>query len=55
MAVESGIREFPGGSVGKGSGIITAVAHVRSLAQELPHVTGTAKKRKEKKRKETQQ
>ena len=44
------IREFPGGSAGSGSDIVTAVAlvtalvWVRSLAQELLHAVGTAKK-----------
>lgn len=42
--------EFPGGSVGYGSGIVTAVAlaaavvHIQSLAQEILHATGMAKK-----------
>lgn len=41
--------EFPGGSVGYGSGIVTAVAlaaavaHIQSLAQEFLHATGAAK------------
>ena len=40
--------EFPGGSVGKGPGIVTAVALVRAVAQvqplawELPHAAGAA-------------
>ena len=43
-------REFPDGSVGKGSSIIivvarvTAVGRVRSLAPELLHALGTAKR-----------
>ena len=44
--------EFPNGSVGSGSGIVTAgplvtaVGWVRSLPQELPHAPGAAKKKK---------
>ena len=34
------LPEFPG------SGLVTAVAQVQSLAQELPHAMGTAKKEK---------
>ena len=43
--------EFPSGSVGQGSGIVTAVALVtsaavfQSLAWELPHAAGEAKKK----------
>ena len=46
--------EFPGGPVGSESGVVTAVAQVTavvqvpSLAQELPHVLGVAKKKKKK-------
>ena len=45
------IRECPGGSVGRGSGVtagtqVTAVAWVPSLAKEHPHAGGTAKKKK---------
>ena len=42
--------EFPGGLVVKGSGVVTAVAwaaavaRVRSLARELLHAAGVAKK-----------
>lgn len=36
--------EFPGGLVGKGSCVVSAVAPVQSLALELPHVTGVARK-----------
>ena len=44
------ILEFPGGSVGWGSGIptvaqVTALAHVQSLAWELPHATCMARKK----------
>ena len=39
-------KEFPGGSVGWGSGVVTAVASVQSLTRELLHVAGVAKKRK---------
>ena len=45
-------REFPGGLVGKGSSIVTAAARVAavalvgSLAQELLHAAGIAKKKK---------
>ena len=35
-------REFPGGSVGWESGLVSSMARVRFLAQELPHATGTA-------------
>ena len=38
--------EFPDGLVAKGFGIVTAVAGARSLAWELPHVSGAAKKEK---------
>ena len=31
--------------MGYGSGIVTAVAQVQFLAQELPHAMGTAKKK----------
>ena len=34
---------FAGGSAGEGSGIITTVAQVRSLAWERPHAAGAAK------------
>ena len=43
-------KKFPGGSVGGGSGIVTAVAQVTAvlrvppLAQELLHAMGSAKK-----------
>ena len=46
------LLEFPGGSVGEGSGIVTTVAlvtaeaWVRSLAWELPHAMKVAKKKK---------
>ena len=40
--------EFPAGLVVKGSGLVTAVAQVRSLAQELSHAVGVAKKIKNK-------
>ena len=38
--------EFLGGAVGYGSGVVTAVAWVWSLAQELPHAAGTEGKKK---------
>ena len=44
--------EFPGGSAGEGSGIVTAViwiavvAQLRSLTLELLHAEGVAKKKK---------
>ena len=38
------VPTFPGGSVGEGSGIVTAVARVRSLAREFLHVTGKVRK-----------
>lgn len=37
-------KEFPGGSAGKGPRIVTAVAWVHTLAQELLHALGRAKK-----------
>ena len=43
---------FPHGSASWGSGVVTAVAlvtavvQVQFLAQELPHVVGTARKKK---------
>jgi len=37
-------EEFPGGSAGCGSSIVTAVVRVLSLAWELPHDMGVAKK-----------
>ena len=40
------ILEFPGGAAGSGSGVVTAVAWVHSLVQELPHATAVAKKKK---------
>ena len=49
--------EFSGGTVGYGSGMVTAaswvaaVAWVQSRAQELPGAAGTAKKKKKKKEK----
>lgn len=48
------VWEFPGGSLGSGSGVVTAVAPVaavvwvRSPTLELPHAKGEAKKRKPK-------
>ena len=44
--------EFPGGSAGSGSVlvtavfVVTAVAQVRSLAQEISHAAGTVQKKK---------
>ena len=38
--------EFPGGLVGEGSTVVTAVAPVRSLTQDLTYAMGTAKKKK---------
>ena len=43
--------EFPGDAVGWGSGVVTAVAWVRSLAWEFLHVVGTAETREGRKRK----
>ena len=48
MSLRSVFEDFPCGSMGQGSGVITAVAQVPSPAWELPHVTGTAKKKKKK-------
>ena len=45
-------KEFPGGSVGYGPSIVTAVAWVQSLAMELPHAVRMAKKKKTKYREE---
>ena len=51
-----GILEFPGGSAGYGSGVVTAVAQVagvvwvRSLAWEHSYAASTAKKKKRKER-----
>ena len=45
-------RELPGGPVGWGSGVVSAVARVaavvwiHSLARELPPVMGAAKRKK---------
>lgn len=36
--------EFPGGPVGQGSGVVTAVEQVPPLARELPHSASVAKK-----------
>ena len=40
--------EFPGGSVGYGSSLVTTMACVRSLAQELPQTADATKKKKKK-------
>ena len=46
------VKEFCGGIAGYGSGIVTAVAQiaaaawVHTLAQEIPHAAGVAKKKK---------
>ena len=46
-------KEFPGGSVGEGSSIVTAMAWVATVAwvlswpQELLHVAGREKKKRE--------
>lgn len=42
------LSEFPGGSAGKGSSIVTAVVPGPFLAGELPHDRGKAKKTKPK-------
>ena len=39
------MEEFPGGSGGYGSSIVTAVVWVQSLARELLHATGRAKRK----------
>ena len=50
---KKGEEEFPCGAVGLGSSVVTAVAQVTtvaqvwSLARELPHAMGKAKKKKE--------
>ena len=57
QSFETYILEFPGGAVGQGSGVVTTVAQVtamvrvRSLARELLHAAGTARKKKKKRRK----
>ena len=40
--VKQNNREVPGGLAGEGSGSVTAVAQVQSLARELLHAAGTA-------------
>ena len=51
-ALKKYMVEFSGGSVGKGSGVVTAVAWVTVSwgfdpgPQELPHAAGVAKKNK---------
>ena len=48
------VQEFCSGTAGSGSSIVTSVTwvatvvHIGSLAQELPHAVGVAKKKKEK-------
>ena len=41
------MQNFPGGSVGKGSSIVTAVAWVQSLGLELPYASGMTKRKEE--------
>ena len=43
------LMEFPGSLMGWGSGIVTSVVQVQSLAQELLHAKSMAKKKKGKK------
>ena len=43
MTVKKILVKFSCGSVGYGSGIVTAVAQFQYLAQELPHVAGMTK------------
>ena len=50
IKVRKQTEEFPCGSVGQGSGVVTAVSWVRSLAWELPHAVGAAKRGKKKKK-----
>jgi len=45
------ILGVPSWSSGKGFSIVTAMSQVQSLAQELSHATGLAKKKKKKKEK----
>lgn len=40
------IHRVPGGLVVKGSDVVTAVAWVQYLAQELPHAVDAAKQKK---------
>ena len=37
--------EFPGGSVGEGSSVVTAVVQIQSLAWQFLHSRGTAKEK----------
>ena len=46
------LEEFPGGLGGLGSGIVTAMVQVQSLAQELPHTWAQPKKEINKQTKE---
>ena len=47
---EEGDQGFPGGASGYGSGVVTVVVWVQSLAWEVLHAIGVAKKKKKKKR-----
>lgn len=44
-------REFPRGTAGQVSSVVTIVGRVTALKRELPHVAGMAKKEKRKKKK----
>ena len=44
-------REFPRGTAGQVSSVVTKVGRVTALKRELPHVAGMAKKEKRKKKK----
>lgn len=48
IAFKDGKKEFPGGLAVKGSDVVTAVAQVRALAQELLHAKGMAKNKNKK-------
>ena len=47
---EEGDQGCPGGASGYGSGVVTVVVWVQSLAWEVLHAMGVAKKKKKKKK-----
>ena len=46
MPLKDSLREFSYGTAGQGSGVVTAVAPLRSLPWEFPHAADVAKKKK---------
>ena len=48
ISLKKWVLEFPGGSSGEGSGIVTFVVWFRILAQELLHALAKKKKKKKK-------